>query len=894
MGFFKRLTGTHLGIAVILLFFAGQCFADTYNTDCNNNNSCYTGGTNYIYESGQALIDLKSNHIATSYNLNANDDAWSNKATLGFTFDRWGYNWTQARMSTNGCLNFVGRSDGKNSTNCNDYTPQALPYRNYTLYPLWTDLIRDNDSKMLFKSFSDHDVFGWYHMREYNRASDNSFEVILWHNDTYEFRYRELDIQSHDVLIGEQGSSSETKTFLFYNDGQNGYHNFDTFLANYGGPDIEGGGSLYGEGLDLNALCSADPLYSTECSGYEQAAFDQACNNNPLYDSTCSGYAAAYLTQQCSIDALYDETCGGYAVAFFNLECNRDPLYDSQCDGYHEELAYQDSLNNMDDTNNDDMYGYDDGFDEYGQQEDNGYGFDENGMAYTQDDLWYDEEYDEYLDPNDPCYENRCEGFTDADWYALDVEQFGQEQADDWYGAEPDFDESGYLDFSEPGSEEAFFVALDANMDQYDIEQEQIWAQEEQRIQEEEMMFAQMEDVYILEEEGGLEIFREQEWMPEDEFIEEFREEDFLEVLEDFEREDLEEFVEEMEEVFEEEIDLEVLEELIDDEAFEELINEEELEELLNEEPEELFEEEEEFIEEEELLQEREEELREEEVSEPEERKPSRASRVIAKLRSELGKEAAAVVSQQVSSGSGSVSSNNSQGSTGVTSNGGSQGSTGTLVSSSESGSSFYLEQQEQSTGQTDIQVGQTDIGGPAVSAFEVSEQQQEQTVAQSDMTFEAGSDSFGGGSVEFENTFNDAIGTGQSIGQFLSNEVPNFSKFDVAPPSVSEQRTTKAVENLAERLGEEAAMENLQAQLESGEDGSERNETIAVAVIGYKAGFSAYTGMEQLTDKQDWYQVKALYTNAKIDDNKYSLYMMAGKSDKKMQQMVLQQYKQE
>ena len=158
---------------------------------------------------------------------------------------------------------------------------------------------------------------------------------------------------------------------------------------------------------------------------------------------------------------LYDETCNGYAVAFFNLECQRDPLYDSQCDGYHEELAYQESLNNMDDMNNDDMYGYDDGFDEYGQQEDNGYGFDENGMAYTQDDLWYDEEYDEYLDPNDPCYQNACENFTDLDWYQLDIEQFGQEQVDEWYGDEPGFDDGGYLDFSEPGSEEAFLVALD-------------------------------------------------------------------------------------------------------------------------------------------------------------------------------------------------------------------------------------------------------------------------------------------------------------------------------------------------------------------------------------------------------------------------------------------------
>ena len=880
MGFKTRITGTHLGIAVILLFFAGQCFADTFNTNCNNNNSCYTGSTNYIYESGQALIDLKSNHIATSYNLNANDDAWSNKATLGFTFDRWGYNWTQARMSTNGCLNFVGRSDGKNSTNCNDYTPQALPYRNYTLYPMWTDLIRDNDSKMLFKSFSDHDVFGWYHMREYNRASDNSFEVILWHNDTYEFRYRELDIQSHDVLIGEQGSSSETKTYLFYNDGQNGYHNFDTFLANYGGPDIEGGGSLYGEGLDLAAQCSADPLYSTECSGYEQAAFDQACNNNPLYDSTCSGYAAAYLSQQCGLDPLHSESCTGYAAASFLLECQRDPLYDRQCEGYFEELAYQESLTNSNEDmfSNDDMYGYDDGFDEYGQQEDNGYGFDENGMAYTQDDLWYDAEYDEYLDPNDPCYQNACENFTDADWYALDVEQFGQEQVDDWYGEEPEFDEGGFLDFSEPGSEEAFLVALDANMDQYDIEQDMLREAEEYMMEEE--MFA-MEDVFILEEEGGLEIMREEEWIPVDEFIEE---------LEDFEREDLEEFVEEMEEIFEEDIDLEVLEELIDDEAFEELIDTEELEELLNEEPEELFEEEEELFEEEMELDREIDEITPDEVeaSEPEQRKPSRASRVIAKLRNELGKEAAAVVSQQVQSGSG-PSGSGSGGS--FSSQGSSTGSTGSTVTQS-TGDSFQLDQQEQSTGQTAIQVGQTDVGGPAVSAFEVAEQQQDQQVAQSDTTFEAGGDSFGGASAEFENTFSDALGTGQSIGQFLSNEAPNFAKFDVAPPSVSEQRTTKAVENLAERLGEEAAMENLQAQLEQGEDGETPNQTIAVAVIGYKAGFNAYTGMEQLTDQPDWYQVKALYTNAKIDDNKFSMYMMAGKSDIKMQEMILSQYK--
>ena len=877
MGSIKQL------ILGICLLFSTSVFADSFNTNCTNNQNCFNED-DYIYEGSQPLIDLYNQSGTT--NLNSNDDSWSGTVNLPNNFNRWDKSWGAARMSTNGCLGFVGDTSVNTNQwakNCSDYTPQALPYRNYTLYAFWTDLIRGQSnvsgcnntwcqSKMLYKSFSDYVVFGWYYMREYNRTSSNSFEVILYHNDTYEYRYRELDIINHDVLIGEQGASNEKKTYLFYNDNQNGYNNLDQFLAGYGGPDIENGGSLYSEGLTLAQHCAADPLYSTECSGYAAAYETQQCGLNPLHSENCTGYAAAYLLQQCTADPLYSESCGGYALAYFADQCDRDPLFDSQCDGYYEELAYQESMNSTTDTGMDDMYGYDTGYDEYGQDEDSMFGYDENGDAWTQDDMWYDAEQDEYLDPNDPCYQNACVDFTDADWYALDIEQFGQEQVDEWYGEEPAFDEGGFLDFSEPGSEEAFLVALDEAMDLYDIELEE-------QFQAEEVFANAMEDIYILEEEGGLEIMREEEWIPVDEFIEE---------LEDFEREDLEEFVEEMEEIFEEEIDLEVLEELINDEAFEELLDTEELEELLNEDPEELFEEEEELFEEEMELDREIDEITPDEVeaSEPAERKPSRASRVIAKLRSELGKEAAEVVSQQVQSGSapsggGSGGSFSSQGS-----------STGTLVSSDTSGDSFQLDQQEQSTGQTDIQVGQTDVGGPAVSAFEVAEQQQDQTVAQSDMTFEAGGDSFGGASAEFENTFSDALGTGQSIGQFLSNEAPNFAKFEVAPPSVSEQRTTKAVENLAERLGEEAAMENLQAQLEQGEDGETPNQTIAVAVIGYKAGFNAYTGMEQLNDQPDWYQVKALYTNAKIDDNKFSLYMMAGKSDKKMQEMILSQYK--
>ena len=39
---------------------------------------------------------------------------------------------------------------------------------------------------------------------------------------------------------------------------------------------------------------------------------------------------------------------------------------------------------------------------------------------------------------------------------------------------------------------------------------------------------------------------------------------------------------------------------------------------------------------------------------------------------------------------------------------------------------------------------------------------------------------SFAEVSVEFEQTFNDALGAGQSIGQFLSNDTPSFTRFNV------------------------------------------------------------------------------------------------------------------
>ncbi len=157
----------------------------------------------YIYEANQSLIDLKTNYIATSYNLNAGDDQVSSAFNLDFTFTFYGEDFTSARMATNGCLHF--KTSG---SYCNDYTPDPLVGQHtYTLYPFWTDLIRDNGSKVLARNFTDKAVFGWYNLREYNRSNtDNSFEVILWKSDdSFEFRYGGLKHIKQGGLVGGGG-----------------------------------------------------------------------------------------------------------------------------------------------------------------------------------------------------------------------------------------------------------------------------------------------------------------------------------------------------------------------------------------------------------------------------------------------------------------------------------------------------------------------------------------------------------------------------------------------------------------------------------------------------------------------------------------------------------------
>ena len=414
----------------------------------------------YIYEANQSLIDLTNQSGTTS--LNAGDDQVSAVFNLGFTFDFYGQEFTQARIATNGCLHF--KTSG---AYCSDYTPDPLANQyTYTMLPFWTDLIRDNDSSMLAKSFNDKTVFGWYDMREYNRASDNSFEVILWTNDTFEYRYGALDIINHDVLIGEVGSgSAEVYEYLFHDECNTGSTNSkscaDTDWNNTDkNQNLESGGSLYGTSTGNVIDCS-----------------------NPLNDYSCTGYWEAYDDLQCDLDPQYGPFCQGYrqedSVAYYEEE----PDY-----GYQEEY---------------DMY---DTFEEPEQ-----YGYFEEPM--------FDQEYDTFEEP-EYIYEEEI----------IFEQMFPQEEYRESFEVTQDFqrEEELFMPMEEPMLDEFIFQETflvedfrepETFIELETVEQLEEWFEEETRMEEELAYAEEPEEEFleeVFEEEAVEEVFEEIEEMREE------------------------------------------------------------------------------------------------------------------------------------------------------------------------------------------------------------------------------------------------------------------------------------------------------------------------------------------------------------------------------------------
>ena len=807
----------------------------------------------YVYEANQSLYDLQTNS-AGSTGLGSNDDSVSAAFDLGFTFTFYGNDFTKARMATNGCLHF-----NLTGSYCGDYTPDPLPQYTNTLFPFWTDLIKDGGSAMRAKAFDDYTIFGWYKMREYNRAnSDNSFEVWLYPNNTFEYRYGELDIIQHDVLIGEQGpTTSDIYTYLFFDECNTGTTNSSSCVnydwnssSNSYNTLLEDGGSLYGLGSGNVLDCTS-----------------------PLNNTACAGYNAAYLTQQCDLDGLYSTQCPNYWDDLFDYECSFNSQYSPACPGY------------MVETYETDYY------------EDEYYGYEDDSSGYEDDMYGYDP------------YEGM--EFTDEEWYEIDLEEFGQEQVDEWYGTEVSFDNEGLIVWEDTALES--WDELDTQMDIYDYEQEQLYHEEYllfdtyiEETYEEYLLFdtyvEETYEEYIVFDDYIEEVY-EEIYMVEDTYEDLYvyeQEYEVIEIIEElffhFEHEQL---IEAFDEEPSEFLEFESIEEL--EEWYEEEIIEEEVEEIA-----------EERVEEEEQELEIEEEPLETETSVVENKeKRQEQLNIVEKtiqtasnsmsgttsgtsVHSTAASAAAGSTGAVQSSTGGGASMNNSPSisaqvtssaaqtqqilSMDVSTSGGPTGmsSVNTFVTNTAGGDQNTVIGNVQDTAQTT-----TNSSGPVVASNEVSSVSTSNEVNVNTTSTETGSvststDTTTVASTDTTSTTNEVMNTGLSQVVVSVQTQSVETQIETAVADVS--GTTDTDQLVAQIVAQNVQIQQEEMEEQQTQTGEYADSSTLIAYMAYVPGFSVYR-QTTIPDQTMWYQPKAIYGNVSISDNNSAFFGLYSKS---------------
>jgi hypothetical protein len=712
---------------------------------------------------------------------------------------------------------------------------------------------------MRAKAFDDYTIFGWYKMREYNRAnSDNSFEVWLYPNNTFEYRYGELDIIQHDVLIGEQGpTTSDIYTYLFFDECNTGTTNSSSCVnydwnssSNSYNTLLEDGGSLYGLGSGNVLDCTS-----------------------PLNNTACAGYNAAYLTQQCDLDGLYSTQCPNYWDDLFDYECSFNSQYSPACPGYMVETYETDYYE-------DEYYGYED---DYSGYEDDMYGYDPyEGME-----------------------------FTDEEWYEIDLEEFGQEQVDEWYGTEVSFDNEGLIVWEDTALES--WDELDTQMDIYDYEQEQLYHEEYllfdtyiEETYEEYLLFdtyvEETYEEYIVFDDYIEEVY-EEIYMVEDTYEDLYvyeQEYEVIEIIEElffhFEHEQL---IEAFDEEPSEFLEFESIEEL--EEWYEEEIIEEEVEEIA-----------EERVEEEEQELEIEEEPLETETSVVENKeKRQEQLNIVEKtiqtasnsmsgttsgtsVHSTAASVAAGSTGAVQSSTGGGVSMNNSPSisaqvtssaaqtqqilSMDVSTSGGSTGmsSVNTFVTNTAGGDQNTVIGNVQDTAQTT-----TNSSGPVVASNEVSSVSTSNEVNVNTTSTETGSvststDTTTVASTDTTSTTNEVMNTGLSQVVVSVQTQSVETQIETAVADVS--GTTDTDQLVAQIVAQNVQIQQEEMEEQQTQTGEYADSSTLIAYMAYVPGFSVYR-QTTIPDQTMWYQPKAIYGNVSISDNNSAFFGLYSKS---------------
>jgi hypothetical protein len=133
-------------------------------------------------------------------------------------------------------------------------------------------------------------------------------------------------------------------------------------------------------------------------------------------------------------------------------------------------------------------------------------------------------------------------------------------------------------------------------------------------------------------------------------------------------------------------------------------------------------------------------------------------------------------------------------------------------------------------------------------------------------------------------NSMQQVLALGGTITEILNTPVPDFSRYEVKPPTQEEEVQTARVENTLESMSTEEI--ESQAELRIGSMDPE-SQAIALQLIGYKPGFDQYGGT--IKDQQNWYQSTSVYSNNRVPTGSNQLF---GAQDQRHQELMSLQYR--
>lgn len=132
------------------------------------------------------------------------------------------------------------------------------------------------------------------------------------------------------------------------------------------------------------------------------------------------------------------------------------------------------------------------------------------------------------------------------------------------------------------------------------------------------------------------------------------------------------------------------------------------------------------------------------------------------------------------------------------------------------------------------------------------------------------------------------SFSTGQSITAVLNNVAPNFSQFDVAPPSQQEQQTTQKADAQANNMTDEQLAENLDEFADELQDsGGFTDQSMTIFLMGRNSAFSQYDG--QLQDVS-FYTDRGM-PGGRVQNDRNSMLQLIG-TDSKHEDLISLQYK--